>query len=112
LHMAECELEGFNDVKCGGRIHRHHLINRGKLRGNTSARIYCEQHGEIFWCDVCEYHNVMRWADTKQARRILLKKKVEIFGTEYCKEVIDGIPWKVKPPELSFQGIMAAPLPD
>ena len=109
--MKECELEGFNDVECGGRIHRHHLINKAKLK--PSQKIYCEQeHPEIFFCDVCEFHNVMRWADTKQARRILLKKKVEIFGMEYVKEVVDNIPWKVKHPELSFKGIMAAPLPE
>lgn len=103
----ECSLYGFDFNDCGGRIHLHHLVNRGKLRGNVAARLYCESLPHIFLAEVCEWHNVMRWADTKQARKYLFLQKVAEYGEEAVVEAINNIPWKVVPYELTYDGIMA-----
>jgi len=102
-----CALAGFDDHECGGRLHLHHIINRGKFRGNTPARIYCEELPRIFLIEVCEWHNVMRWADSKQARKYLFLLKIKEYGEDKVRIAIDGIPWKIPHHELGFQGIMS-----
>ena len=110
--MDKCELEGFDGIKCGGRLEWHHIINRAKLKNKTSARIYCENtHPEIFLTQVCSFHNtVTKIADCKRARRRLLLQKVELFGEEYVRSVVDSIPWKVPSAhyDLTFEAIMGA----
>lgn len=112
-----CELWGFGAnvlgkvIKCSNALDRHHLINRSKFKRGSAVDKYIEKHPEIFFSDVCGVHNCDRWADTPVARRILLKRKVDTWGIEYVKSVINGMPWKVAHPELSYKGIMSAPLP-
>jgi len=109
----ECWLYGFEDVECGGKIDNHHLLNRAKLPKDSRVRLYCEQEfSNIFLVPVCSFHNSLKWADTKKARRLLVKKLSKLYGIEYVRDVIDGIPWKVKHHELTYKGIMAAPLPE
>ena len=85
---------------CAGPIEHHHIINRSKTRGNKKARKYLDK----FVAPVCHYHNVSRIADTKRAQKILIRK-LEQTGVN-VRQIINGIPWKVKHKELSYEGIM------
>ena len=73
-----CELSFLGG--CSGRLHRHHVINRSRTRGNKAARKFVDDNGWLFWADVCEYHNVGRYADTKQARRAFMIMRVVEHG--------------------------------
>ena len=107
-----CELAGYR-IDCAGGIQNHHLISRGALQKATAAKKYCEKdYPEIFIRGVCAAHNTTKIADTKWARRVLLRQSAQLFGIEYVKDIVNGIPWKVARPELSYKAIMAAPLPE
>ncbi len=111
LENENCELAGYR-ITCAGGIQNHHLISRGALQKAKAAKKYCEkEHPEIFIRKICAAHNTSRVADTKWARRVLLRQSKELFGIEYVKDVIDNIPFKVRRPEMSYKGIMSAPLP-
>ena len=100
--MISCPLCGYK-VVCAGRPHKHHMINKSKLRGNKAARHYVEvKHPDVFLVEICANHNVSRWADTREAASILLRYKVKLLGEDYVREIWDGIPWKVPRPELRF----------
>ena len=104
--MILCPLQGYK-VACAGRPHRHHIINKSKLRGNKAARDYVEkEHPDIFLIEICANHNVSRWADTREAAGILLACKVAEYGEDYVREIWDAIPWKVPRPELRFESLM------
>ena len=108
----DCELAGYR-IDCAGGIQDHHLISRGALQKATAAKKYCEkEHPEIFIRDICAAHNSTKIADTKWARRVLVRKSKETFGIEYVKDVLDAVPWKVPNPKFSYKAIMAAPLPE
>ncbi len=112
-----CELRGFGTnvlgkpIHCSPALDGHHLINRAKFKRGSKVDKYIKKHPEVFFSDVCSIHNRDKWADTPAARRLLLEAKVELLGEEYVKSVWAEIPWKVPPPELSYDGIMSAPLP-
>lgn len=76
-----CELEGFR-VPCQGRIHRHHVVNRSRTRG-TNAKEVIDTWPEVFLADVCEHHNVSRYADAKEARTILFRARVNMYGRRH-----------------------------
>lgn len=116
--METCALRGFGTnvngkvVRCNGRLENHHILSKSKYRGAKDVKKYVDQHPEVFIAQVCSVHNgATKLADTPAARRILLRKKTELLGIDYVKGVWEEIPWKVPPKELSYDGIMAAPLP-
>ena len=90
---------------CGGPLHKHHIINKSKYRGNAKVKKYINKHPHIFYADVCAIHNVGRFADTKEAQRFLLMRRCDEWGLHNVMNAVDRIPWKVKPPELSFKGL-------
>jgi hypothetical protein len=104
--LEECALKGYGS--CRGRIHRHHWINRAKLRGNKKAKAYTDKFADYFLVPVCAKHN-LTIADTKWARRVILERLVALHGVGVCRAVLDGIPWKISNPEMSYFGIMAGP---
>ncbi len=111
LENESCGLHGYR-IDCAGGIQNHHLINRSALQKAKAAKKYCEkEHPEIFIREICAAHNTTRIADTRWARRVLLRQSAELFGIEYTKDIVNKIPWKIKRPELSYKGIMSAPLP-
>ena len=101
-----CALEGWYDIECSPYLDYHHIINRGKL--TRKQQLYCEELCHIFLIQVCSHHNRERWADTPEARKHFLQLKVEEWGEEAVVKAISGMPWKVQPPELSYDGIMSA----
>ena len=65
---------------CSGRIHRHHIINRSRTRGNKAARKFVDDNGWLFWADVCEAHNVGRISDGKAARGYFIAQRIIRHG--------------------------------
>ena len=107
----QCALKDFDEQECGGRLHWHHILNRGKLTATQIA--YCHDYPHLFLIEVCAFHNVTRMADSKKARAYLVQKKIDMLKAEGIKHAegimegaIDMIPWKVPPYELSYKGIM------
>lgn len=90
-------------------MHKHHFINLGKLRRKSAARKYVNKLAWFFEVDVCAVHNVSKIADTKWARKVILEQLDEEHGVGVSRAIVDGVPWKVPPPELSHFGIMAGP---
>lgn len=108
----ECELAGYRIDCSGGEPQNHHLVSRSALQKATAAKKYCEKkHPEIFIRKICAAHNTTKIADTKWARRVLVRKSTKLFGIEYVKGALSGVPWKVPNPKFSYRAIMAAPLP-
>jgi len=105
-----CELGTLASIEgwppCGGAIHGHHIINKSKYRGLGHIKKYIDKHPHIFFANVCAVHNVGRWADTPAARRFLLLRKCDKYGAHNVINAIDNIPWKTKPVELSFDGLV------
>jgi hypothetical protein len=112
-----CALRGYGvnvngkNIRCSNVLHGHHILNKSKYRGNKAVAKYVKKHSEVFIAQVCSTHNVERWADTPAAQRILLRKKSKLLGVDYVKQIWDGAPFKVHHPELSYDSIVAAPLP-
>ena len=84
-----CELWGFV-INCEGETQTHHIINKSQLRGNARALKYVEAH-PVLLAQVCVAHNVGRLADTKQARALLLRKRVALYGESYMDAVLGGL---------------------
>ena len=58
----------------------HHLISKGRLRGNKAARAFVEHLPDIFLPWVCGLHNTSRIADTKKARAYMLAQVIRRTG--------------------------------
>ena len=102
--MPECALKGYL-VECSGGCQLHHIINRGKARGNPRVRQELDCNELTAW--VCAKHNTTKLADTKEARAILLKQKVLEFGYDHMNNKINGLSWKVPKPEFSLDAMLA-----
>jgi len=80
------------------------------MRGSPEALTFAEKHWEIWGCDVCDVHNVERYADTPAAVAWLLDKRMRELGPDYVIPLWDewlGI-FKVQWPELEIKSILAA----
>jgi hypothetical protein len=100
-----CALSGYK-VACSGPATRQHILNKSKARGNEEVRAILVACPEEIMAWVCAAHNVDRWADEKDAQRILLLQNVYRFGWRRMKDFFDGLPWKVRHPELTLEGIL------
>ena len=97
-----CPLDGYG-VKCGGWWELHHIIGKGKARGNKELRKAIDHPALTIF--ICHAHNFSRWADTSEARRILLQKKTEEHGEYFMQVLVDGLPWKYRPPEFRWEAM-------
>jgi hypothetical protein len=100
-----CALRGF-EVPCSGRMTGQHILNKSKARGNEEVRAILASCPEEVMAQVCETHNVGRWADSKQAQRILLLQNIYRFGWVRMANFFDGLPWKVPHPELTLEALL------
>jgi hypothetical protein len=86
----------------------HHVINKSKLRGNPKAKHYCEKvHPEIMLVPMCALANVSRLADSKAGCAIVLRRLSNLWGEEYVRGVVDGIPWSTPQPDLRYEALVA-----
>ena len=105
MTMFTCPLKGY-ETFCAGSMQRHHIINKSKLKGNKKARHYVDvEYPHIFLVEICENHNVSRWADTREAAGILIAHKAMLYGEDTVRGIWDGVPWKVPRPELRFDAL-------
>lgn len=103
-----CRLAGLGFGPCKGREHRHHIIAVGKARGSKAVSRVLKSYPPELIALVCEAHNVGRAADSTRARRALVKQNTALYGEPRMRQAIDGLPWKVQPHELTFDGIMGS----
>lgn len=95
--------------KCGPSIHRHHMVNRSKMERSPAALDFAEANDHIWLADVCDVHNVDRYADNPHAQAWLLRKRIQVFGKQYVKSLWDEWislfkePW----PEMEMLAILA-----
>jgi len=96
-----CELRHLGG--CRGRLHRHHIISRGKLRNVAGGLAYCEKWREVLIADICEAHHIGGVADTKENRALLLQARVDLWGQDYVSGVLDGLCALCKVPPEEWQ---------
>jgi hypothetical protein len=100
-----CALVGYK-VVCRGPLTGQHVLDKSKARGNEEVRAILVSCPEEIMVQVCLSHNSDRWADTKDAQRILLLHNIYRFGWARMKAFFDSLPWKVTHPELTLEGIL------
>lgn len=100
-----CALSGYM-VECSGPLEGHHILNKSLARGNEEVRAILASCPAEVISPVCQAHNVGRWADAPEARKILLLQKVHEFGLAHMRDFINGLPWKVPMHELTLEGIL------
>ena len=92
---------------CSGRIHRHHIINRSRTRGNAAARKFVDDNGWLFWADVCEAHNVGRVADAKWARAYFIASREAMYGEIVSRTLAEfGKLFKSDASDLTIEGLI------
>lgn len=101
LTPQACALEGYK-VRCLGQLQKHHVLGKGWARGLARAVI---EPPELM-ADVCANHNVGKWADQHDARRILVLQAIYMHGFSRIAELIDKLPWKVPLHELTLPAIL------
>lgn len=102
--IRKCALEGFAGIKCSEMIHLHHIISFTQARGNKRVRKILKGNPEELTAWVCSAHNVGRWADSRKARAILLRKRNKETDGK-TKETIDNLPWKVRKYSDSYEAM-------
>ena len=103
LDPERCALEGYGPP-CYGGLQNGHLINESKARGNAKVKKYLKHDMNI--SPQCVAHNVGRWADTYEARKIQLLQKIFKHGWTEVKEYYGGIPWKVHKVEFELERML------
>lgn len=95
--------------RCGPDIHQHHLINKSKMRSSPEALKFAEAHWEIWGADVCDVHNVSRFADTPAAQAWLLDLRMRTLGPDYVASLWEEwlSKFKVHYPEFEIDAILA-----
>ena len=103
LNPVGCSLIGYG-CQCVGDCQNGHIINESKARGNAKVKKYLKHETNI--SPQCVAHNVGRWADTYEARKIQLLQKIFKHGWTEVKEYYDGVPWKVHKVEFEFERML------
>ena len=100
-----CALQGYR-IGCRGRLTLHHLISHGDAQGNDAIEALLQCNPPELTDFVCEAHHTHeRWADTKEAQRLLWRRKAKEFGEAWMRYVVDGLPWKVRHHELTWKAL-------
>jgi hypothetical protein len=102
--MPECALAGY-EIPCKGGNQRHHIISRGKARGNKIVRKELDCEELVTW--VCAAHNAWtKMADWPKCRSIMLWQKIDEFGYGRMEKKVNGLSWKVQPHELTLDAML------
>lgn len=102
---GHCSLEGFR-IQCSGPLEGNHIINKSKARGNDAVRAILASCPPEVMSDVCSAHNVARWADTDEARRIMLLQNVYRFGWARMQRFFESLPWKASGGEFRLEAML------
>ena len=99
-----CPLTGYKIECTAGEGEHHHIFSKQLARGNKMLRKAIDADELVVL--ICTGHNHSKMADTREARRILLRHQVGIYGFERMEEVVDNLPWKVKYFEYRWENLM------
>lgn len=97
-----CPLQGYQ-VECSGGWDLHHIISRGRASKNKAVQKALDLRYNLIW--VCDRHNQQRYADHDTARRALFALNYLRYG-EDLRDWIDGLKWKVPPPEYRSEYLL------
>ena len=102
-----CALRGYR-IPCSGPLHLHHILNFSKARGNDRLRKMLATNPPELTALVCEAHNVGRWADTREARRRLLRRNCDRYGEARVRRVYERALslLKQEPPEWRWSAVV------
>jgi hypothetical protein len=102
-----CWLRGYLR-DCDGPITGGHIIHKGEVRGNARAREMLAACPDEIMAPQCYEHNVGRWANNREAKRILLTLKIFQLGYPRIRAWFDEFEatWKVLPPELTLEVLL------
>ena len=92
LSPDNCSLEGYK-ISCKGQPQGGHIIHKGEVQGCEEAReILVDQakqwaiHGTAeIMATQCMAHNVSRFANTPEARKIQLLQKIYQYGWSHME---------------------------
>lgn len=108
--FGRCELRNFDDggIPCSGQgQHSHHVLARQLFRGCPAAMKYADKNAHVLQAQVCVPHNTYRTGDTRRGRAYLLFLKCVEHGRAEVERVLDGIPWKVKQPDMTLAALVS-----
>lgn len=74
-----CALQGYA-IRCDGPPQRGHIIHKGDVQGNDKARAILAAIPDEIMAWQCSSHNVGRFANTSEAKRIQLLQKIYQYG--------------------------------
>jgi hypothetical protein len=100
-----CALAGYK-VPCSGRMTGQHIVSKQMARGNEEVRDILRACPPELIARCCEYHNISKYADAPEARKILLLQKVHEFGWSHMRDFINGLPWKVPMHSLTLEAML------
>lgn len=101
-----CALQGYI-IRCQGPLTGQHILNKSKARGNKEIRAILASCPPEVMANVCqEGHNISRWADTKEAQKILLLQKIHEFGWAHMKTFFDDLPWKIPHHDMTLEALL------
>jgi len=75
--------------RCGSSLHWHHFWNTKGASGRVAkavTHVVEELYPHIFLWQVCDVHNVDRYADTESARRSFMRQALKIHPIEHLRE--------------------------
>jgi hypothetical protein len=108
LHPVNtCSLQGYGP-KCDGPPQHGHIIHKGEVQGNDEARAILAVCPDEIMAWQCYQHNVGRFANTHEAKRIQLLQKLYQYGYFHMKEWFDVFhkTFTVERPELRLEYLL------
>jgi len=115
LDPKHCSLEGYI-IPCSGRLTGGHILHKSDAAGNAEGRAILVAQAKIFmetgkaeimaW--QCVAHNVNRYANSPEAKRIQLLQKIYVYGWAHMKEWFEMFlaTYKVRPTELELERLL------
>jgi len=100
-----CALQGYDALACQGKLELHHVLSFGKARGNAAVRKILKTNPPELCIHLCQRHH-QRYGNSRKVRRKLLQIKVDQYGEEWMRHIIDSLPWKVVDYSMTYDGLM------
>ena len=109
LNPVGCALIGYS-VRCDGPPTGGHIIHKGEVQGNDAARAILAACPDEIMANQCYQHNVGRYANSPEAKRIQLIQKIYEFGYWHMEEWFEEFHKcfkKIPRPELELERLIS-----
>lgn len=109
LNPVGCALIGY-EVRCDGPPTGGHIIHKGEVQGNDGARAILAACPPEIMAIQCYQHNVGRFANSPEAKRIQLIQKIYEFGYWHMAEWFEEFHKcfkKIPYPELELERLIS-----